>query len=65
MSQKYGANTTGLSRVFGVANSTTSTNFADDGKGKQQMIWPIVKSDKGFVDSTEEGWPSRGADKNS
>jgi transposase-like protein len=67
MSQKYGANAIGLSRVLGVA-LTTTWNILHKlrramVRAEREKLGPVVEVDESFFGGLEEGTPGRGAKK--
>lgn len=67
MSQKFGANATGLARVFNLAHSTTWNILhklrRTMVRAEREQLGPVVEVDETFIGSRELGKPGRGAEK--
>jgi transposase-like protein len=67
MSQKYGANATGLSRVLKVAHTTTWNVLHKlrraMARAEREKLGPVVEVDEAYIGGQEQAKPGRGAEK--
>jgi transposase-like protein len=67
MSQKHGANATGLARVLGLAYTTTWNILhklrRTMVRADRERLGPVVEVDESYIGTAEEGIPGRGAEK--
>jgi hypothetical protein len=69
MSQKFGTNAIGLSRIFNIALSTTWNILhklrRTMVRAEREKLGPVVEVDETYIGSVETGKPGRGAKKKS